>query len=110
MQSRQRREDGDLSVKRSFGDAAAVRKAVFGQARYRGAAVRARAQDISKAAVRRGRTGYKAAQSGADSRADISEYRKPRGIRRTHKRERTLSPGESGGRIYGVDSKIRKAR
>ena len=52
MQSRQRREDGDLSVKRSFGDAAAVRKAVFGQARYRGAAVRARAQDISKAAVR----------------------------------------------------------
>lgn len=43
---------GDLLIKRSFGDAAAVRKAVFGQARYRGAAVRARAQDISKAAVR----------------------------------------------------------
>lgn len=51
------------------------------------------ARNIGAVAVRRGRTGYKAAQSGADSRADISEYRKPRGIRRTHKKRKDAFTG-----------------
>lgn len=68
------------------------------------------ARNIGAVAVRSGRTRYKAVQSGAGSRAGISGECKPRDIRRVQKRERTLSPGESGGRIYGVDRKIRKAR
>ena len=103
---------GDLLIRRSFGDAAAVRKAVFGQAQYRGAAVRARARDISKATVRarasRNIGGAVPIANGPNGGA--VGHRRPRGIRRAYKRERTLSPCESGGGIYGADSKIRKAR